>query len=58
MSNSSVERDLKTLFGLPPYDEPSNYLRGDGYFAQSLERKYGKTIDELCRETGIKRPTR
>ena len=45
--------DLKMLRGLPPYDTGSNICRGDGYFARSLEKKYGKTIEELAREVNF-----
>jgi len=46
--------DLKKLAGLPPYDEPSNLVRGDGYFAASLERKYGLEMVEAARQLVIR----
>lgn len=45
--------DLKKLSGIPPYDDFSNIVMGDGYFAKSLERKYHGTIDELIAKTGF-----
>jgi len=33
-------KDLKKLYGLPPYDEASNYVRNDGYFARAIQRDY------------------
>ena len=36
--------DLKKLSGLPPYDGPSNYVAGDGYFAMSIKRDYDSDI--------------
>lgn len=42
--------DLKKLYGLPPYDSGGNICRGDGYFARSLEEKYGKPLKELREE--------
>ena len=44
--------DLKMLQGLPPHDGGGNHCRGDGYFARSLEKEYGKTVGELEREVG------
>lgn len=46
--------DLKKLLGLSPYDTMDNPCYGDGYFAKSLEERYGVTIDELKKETGLK----
>ena len=39
--------DLKILYGLPPHDSMSNYCQGDGYYANSLVKKYGQSIEEL-----------
>lgn len=44
---SEIRDDLAKLDGLPPYNVPSNPCYGDGYFALSLERKYGASLDEL-----------
>lgn len=47
--------DLKKLRGLPPYDNWSNICYGDGYFANSLVRRYGMSISELEKATGLKK---
>ena len=40
--------DLKKLHGYPPYDDAANPCTGDGYYAASLEKKYGvDDLDEL-----------
>jgi hypothetical protein len=44
--------DMKKLRGLPPYNE-TNPCYGDGYFAASLERKYGCTLEELAKAVKI-----
>ena len=44
---------LKKFHGLPPYDDGGNIVRGDGYFARSLERKYGMGLDDLERISGF-----
>ena len=51
---ASAADDLKKLFGLKPYDTPSNHCQGDGYYSVSLERKHGHPIDELCKLTGVR----
>ena len=58
MENNTIDKenaanDLKKLFGLKPYDMPGNHCQGDGYYSVSLEHKYGMTIKELRRVTGI-----
>ena len=45
--------DLKKLKGLPPYDNWSNICYGDGYFAQSIVSRFGMSISELEKETGL-----
>ncbi len=47
VNEEAVINDLKTLYGIPPHDTWSNYCAGDGYFARSLEDKYGCSIEEL-----------
>lgn len=42
-------KDLKMLNGIPPYDGPENYVRGDGYFANSFKEKYGASVDVLSK---------
>jgi len=48
---------LKKFVGLPPYDEGTNIVRGDGYFYNSIMRDfcdpYDITFDELKRLTGF-----
>lgn len=44
-----LEDDLARLDGLFPYDKPENPCRNDGYYAVSLEKKYGRTLEELRR---------
>lgn len=39
--------DLRKLRGQAPHNTPSNICYGDGYFAASIENKYGMTIAEL-----------
>ncbi len=45
--------DLKKLLGLSPYDTMDNPCYGDGYFAKSLEERYGMPIRQLRKETGV-----
>ena len=52
IDKEAVIKDLKMLDGLPPYDEASNICRGDGYFAKSIEKKYGATLQELSKMVG------
>lgn len=43
-------RDSRILLGVKPFDGPTNYCYGDGYFAMACERKYGKDVfDEALR---------
>lgn len=43
-------KDARILLGVKPYDGPTNYCRGDGYFGVACEHKYGKAIfDEALR---------
>lgn len=53
IDKAAAADDLKKLFGLAPYNVPSNTSQGDSYFGASLVSKYGKTIDELCKLTGV-----
>lgn len=46
-SRRALEDDLAKLDGRPPYDTGSNICRSDAYFARSLEKKYGGTIEEF-----------
>lgn len=45
--------DLKRYTGLPPYDDGSNIVRGDGFYAKSLESRYGMSIADLSEVTGF-----
>lgn len=53
MDKQKAIDDLKMLEGLPPYDGGSNHCRGDGYFARSLEQKYGMSLEALQKEVGF-----
>ena len=44
MLDKNCVRDLAMFRGLPPYDIPSNYTRGDGYFIMSIINKYGQDM--------------
>ena len=49
MPSSSCLRDAKKARGVFPYDEPGNYLVGDGYFARDCISKYGEKMwDYAC----------
>lgn len=45
-------QQLSKLDGIPPYDGGSNIVRGDGYFAKSIEAEYGLPLNLLCRASG------
>lgn len=55
MDLEKAKDDLKTLFGLPPHNHPSNICYNDGYYANDLVKKYGMSIKELSKVTGIKK---
>lgn len=42
-----ARNDLKILYGDPPHDTWSNHCYGDGYYANSLKRKWGMSLEEL-----------
>lgn len=42
--------DLKRLYGMDPYDDNTNYVRNDGYFAASINKQYPKELIEECRK--------
>lgn len=42
-----AKKMIDILEGNPPYSEPSNYCRGDGYYAGSIEEKFGASIEYL-----------
>lgn len=46
--------DLKKFLGLAPYNTPSNISCGDGYFKMAIEKKYGDTIENLCKKAGLR----
>ena len=48
----SIRDDLDKLDGKGIHNTPSNYCWGDGYFASSLERKYGVPVATLRRLVG------
>ena len=47
--------ELAMLNGTPPHDHESNICYGDGYFANSLIRKYGMSIEELEKASGYRK---
>ena len=49
---ADILNDLKILRGMPPHDSWSNVCYGDGYFARSLETKYGADISSLEKVVG------
>ena len=53
MDKKKAIDELKKLEGLPPHDGGGNICRGDGYFAVSLERKYGMSIKDLQKKVGF-----
>lgn len=43
-------KDARKALGAAPYNEPGNYLVGDGYFSRDCINKYGqRQWDEACR---------
>ena len=52
----NCKEDLRKLHGLGEYDCPSNYVRGDGYFASFISRNYSERNLELAkRQLGIEK---
>lgn len=43
----NLKDDLDKLDGNPPHNKPSNPCINDGYYARSLEEKYGMTIEDM-----------
>lgn len=41
---------LRAFHGLPPYDESSNIVVGDGYFYRSLIKEYGAGVVNAAEE--------
>lgn len=46
-TKKQAREELRMLRGEAPHNIPSNICFGDGYFAASIERKYGMSIAEL-----------
>lgn len=47
--SSKCLKDARMAMGAAPYNEPGNYLVGDGYFSQSCVGKYGQRMwDTAC----------
>ncbi len=57
MNKAELHDDLAKLMGWAPHNKPNNILYGDYVYAHSLEKKYGKTIDELRKEDANGRRT-
>jgi hypothetical protein len=45
--------DLKMFYGLPPHNDCMNLVYGDPYFKVWIERKYGKSVEELAKQVGL-----
>ena len=46
-------RDCLDMFhGRGKYNTPGNPCWADGYYAKSLEKRFGKSIDDLKKEVG------
>ena len=51
-----LEKDVRMLLGLPPYDGPTNICWNDNYFAHSLKIKYGeKALRDMEKKLRAKR---
>lgn len=49
--SANCMRDARKALGVFPYDEPGNYLVGDGYFSRSCIGKYGQKMwDAACEQ--------
>lgn len=47
--------DLRKLYALPPYNEPSNHAAHDGYFWSSIKRRFStEQINQAKEILGIK----
>jgi len=47
--------DLSKLYGLPPYNTDTNFVRGDGYFASAIEQSYSQEdIQKAKKQLGVK----
>lgn len=54
----TLRDELDRLDGRPPYNTWSNSSMGCPYFAGSLEKKYGRKLDELRKVAGRRAPDR
>lgn len=50
---SWARKEVKTYYGLHPYNQSSNICRGDAVYAQSITNKYGMTPEEIAKDIGI-----
>lgn len=49
--SANCMKDARKALGVFPYDEPGNYLVGDGYFSRSCISKYGQKMwDAACEQ--------
>lgn len=53
----TLREKLAMLDGDPPYDTGSNICYGDGYFAKSIEREFGASLEELRKQANKPAPT-
>jgi len=52
---NTAEDQLRKLHGIKPYNEPSNYLIGDPYFAKSIVNNFSESeIDSAKKRLGLK----
>jgi hypothetical protein len=52
---TDLKNELKKLYGLAPYNTPSNICYGDGYFSNSIDLAFTKEqIQQAMKELGLK----
>jgi hypothetical protein len=43
------------FYGVPPYDDPANHARGDGYFWAGIQRQYSKEVIAVAHDIALAR---
>lgn len=51
---AEAKDDLAILYGHAPHDSWSNHCYSDGYYANSLERKWGMSTSDLAKAINYK----
>lgn len=51
---AEAKDDLAILYGHAPHDSWSNHCYSDGYYANSLERKWGMSTSDLAKAISYK----